>query len=221
MTSMYETIMELPLFKGIGEEQLSQMLEKTSVEFVKWEDGDVIAQVTDRVEALDFILSGRVRLTHSLDNFDICIDEILGKGAVLGAIHLFGLVTDYNAQIQALGRVNLMRITKSDYMNILLSDRIYLLNFVNYLSAAAQKTPLLLQGLKSPTISRSLQTLAFTYTSRNAETIMVVGEDSELAKFCGVTLSEFEDWKSVELNHNRIIVNQRGLFLKSPHLRQG
>lgn len=215
---MYETIMELPLFKGIGEEQLSQMLEKTSVEFIKYEDGDFIARVKDKVETVTFILSGRVRRTHYLENFKIGIDEILGKGNLLGALHLFGLVTNYGADIHALGKVSVMKIRKSDYMNILLSDRIYLLNFVNYLSAAAQKTPLLMQELKNPCISRSLYTLAFTYASRGAETIMVAGEDSELARFCGVSDKEFEEWKSNELSHNRIIVNQRGIFLKSPHL---
>ena len=219
MSSMYETIMELPLFKGIGEEQLSQMLEKTSVEFIKFEDGDVIAKVDERVESLGFILSGRIRQTHYLKNFKIGIDEILGKGAVIGALHLFGLVTCYDSDIVALGKVSIMRIQKKDYMKILLTDRIYMLNFVNYLSAAAQKTPLLLQNLKAPCITRSLHTLAFTYTSRAAETVMVTGDDSELARFCGVSNEEFEEWKTTELAHNRIIVNQRGIFLKSPHLR--
>ena len=215
---MFETIMELPLFKGISEEHLSQLLEKTSVEFLKYEDGVTIARVDDKVEALDFILSGRVRQTFHLENFKICIDEILGNGAVIGALNLFGLVTDYNADIIALGKVSVMRILKKDYMNILLSDKIYILNFVNYLSAATQKTKLIMQDIEGPGISNSLQTLAFSFSSSVAETVMVAGDDAELAKFCGVSVKEFEDWKSNELAHNRIIVNQRGIFLKSPHL---
>lgn len=219
MSSMYETIMELPLFKGIGEEQLSQMLEKTSVEFINFEDGEIIAKVDDKVETVDFILGGAVRQTHYLKNFNIGIDEMLGKGCVLGALHLFGLVTTYDSDILAMGKVSIMRILKKDYMKILLSDRIYMLNFVNYLSAAAQKIPLLLQNLKAPCISRSLYTLAFSYASRAVETVMVTGEDSELAKFCGVSEMEFEEWKTTELAHNRIIVNQRGIFLKSQHMK--
>ena len=218
MSSMYETIMELPLFKGIGEDQLSQLLEKTSVEFLKFEDGETIATAKEKVQSIDFILNGRVRQTYKLTNFELAIDEILGKGSVLGALNLYGLETTYNALSMALGRVSVMRISKNDYMNILLSDRIYILNFVNYLSAAAQKMPLFMQKVKSPSITGSLQILAYTFASKNAETIIVAGEDKVLAQYCGVTEKEFEEWKISELSHNRIIANQRGIFLKSPHL---
>ena len=218
MSSMYETIMELPLFKGIGEDQLSQLLEKTSVEFLKFEDGETIATAEEKVQSIDFILNGRVRQTYKLTNFELAIDEILGKGSVLGALNLYGLETTYNALSMALGRVSVMRISKNDYMNILLSDRIYILNFVNYLSAAAQKMPLFMRKVKSPSITGSLQILAYTFASKNAETIIVAGEDKVLAQYCGVTEKEFEEWKISELSHNRIIANQRGIFLKSPHL---
>lgn len=216
--TMYETIMELPLFKGIGEEQLSQLLEKTSVEFLKLEDGDIIAKAEEMVTSVDFILNGRVRQTFRLKNFSIGIDEILGKGSLLGALHLFGLVTNYTCDSVAMGRVSMMRIRKSDYMNILHSDKIYMINFVNYLSAAAQKTQLFLHDVKQPSITRSLQTLALSFASRAAETVMVVGKDSELARFCGVSDNEFEEWKLNELSHNRIMTNQRGIFIKSPRL---
>ena len=218
MSSMYETIMELPLFKGIGDDQLSQLLEKTSVEFLKYDDGDMIARSDQRVDSVDFILGGRVRQTYSLKNFAICVDEILGKGSVLGALNLFGLTTTYNADILALGKVNLMRITKSDYMNILVSDRIYMLNFMNFLSAASQKSKIIFQNQKQASIGRTLQTLALSFASRTAETVMVAGKDSELAKFCGVSDQEFETWKLNELSHNRIMSNQRGIFVKSPRL---
>ena len=218
MSSMYETIMELPLFKGIGEDQLSQMLEKTSVEFLKFEDGDILANAEDKVKAIDFILSGRVRQTFKLENFDLGVDEILGKGSVLGALHLYGIDTTYKSQSVALGRVSIMRISKVDYMNILLSDRIYMLNFVNFLSAAAQKGPIMMQKIKNPSIGRCLSILAFAFASKTAETVMVAGEDKEMAHYCGVTDKEFEEWKAMELSHNRIIANQRGIFLKSPHL---
>ena len=218
MSTMYETIMELPLFKGIGEAQLSQMLEKTSVEFLKFEDGNSITKVDDQVKVVDFILSGRVRQTFYLENFAIAVDEILGKGAVIGALHLFGLDTTYGAESIAMGRVSIMRISKADYMNILLSDKIYMLNFVNYLSAAAQKTQSLFKSIKTSSVARSLHVLAFTFSSRAAETVMVAGEDSEIAKYCGVSLEVFEEWKTNALAHNRIISNQRGIILKSPHL---
>lgn len=218
MLSMYETIMELPLFKGIGEEQVSFMLEKTRVEFLKFEDGESIFETGENVTHINFILSGRVKQTYRLSNFLLEIDEILGKGSVLGALHLYGMVTKYPCSSIALGKVSVMRIRKAAYMNILQSDPIYLLNFVNYLSAAAQKSQIFLMKSKNSSVTRTLETLAFSIVSKSAETVMVAGKDEEIAKYCGVSEEDFNQWKTYELAHNRIIVNQRGIFLKSPHL---
>lgn len=215
---MYDTIMSLPLFKGIGEEQLSQLLEKTSVEFLKYEEGDTIATGDMPVTSVDFILSGRVRQTYSLVNFTLGIDEILGKGAVVGALRLFGIDTTYSSRVIAMSKVSMMRIGKRQYMDILQSDPIYMLNFVNYLSAAAQNAPGLFVNTEGSYIGRTLETMAYSIASRAAETIMVVGNDEEIAQYCGVTKEELEAWKLSELAHNRILSNARGIILKSPHL---
>lgn len=218
MSSMYETIMELPLFKGIGGDQLSQMLEKTSIEFLKYEDGEELSAAGSNVTGLDFILGGRVRQTYRLQNYPIEIDEILGKGNVMGALNLFGMDTTYPSTSTAIGRVSIMRIKKSQYINVLQSDRIYLLNFMNYISAAVQKNPVMMTETKNPIIGRTLEILALSFVSRGAESVMICGEDSALAEYCGVSLKEFKEWKAMELSHKHIIVNQRGIFLKSPHL---
>ena len=218
MASMYETIMELPLFKGIGEEQLSLMLEKTSVEFLKFEEGEIISQSDSNVNGIDFILNGRVRQTYRLVNFPIEIDEILGKNSVIGALNLFGMNTTYSSDITALGKVSMMRIGKVQYMNILQSDRIYMLNYLNYLAAAAQKSQGILLESKSFSINRTLEILAYSIVSRSSETVMVAGDDKDLANYCGVSVEEFIEWKTSELAHNRIVMNQRGILLKSPHL---
>lgn len=218
MPSMYETIMDLPLFKGIGDEQLSIMLEKTKVEFLKFEDGEIIYERGENVSGLYFILNGRVKQTYNLTHNSLAIDEILGKGSVLGALHLFGMNTKYPSNAVALGKVSLMRIGKSQYLNILRTDQIYLINFVNYLSAAAQKAQSLLSEYKGASITRTLETLAFSVVSRGAETVMVAGDDKSMAEYCGVSQEDFNLWKSIELAHNRIIANQRGIFLRSPHL---
>lgn len=188
------------------------------MEFLKFEDGDKILGVRESHSAIDFILSGRVRRTYTLEKFPIFIDEILGKGAMFGALNLYGMTTSSPALTVSIGRVSLMRMEKSQYMNLLLTDKIYILNFVNYLSAAAQKSPDWFLHIGEASIGRTLKSLAYSIVSRGAETIMVAGKDEDLAKYCGVDITEFNEWKSSELAHNRIIANQRGIILKSPHL---
>lgn len=196
MALMYDTIMELPLFKGISEEQLSLMLEKTSVDFLKFTDGEEINASTDTVATIDFIIKGKVRNIYKMKNFPIEIEEILGEGSMIGVLHLYGLDTTYGATAFAKGEVSIMRIEKSQYMNILLSDRIYILNFVNYLSAAAQKPLQMTLSRQKPSIKQSLDILAYSVASRRAESIRVIGSDEAIAEYCGVTKDEYIKWRS-------------------------
>ena len=218
MSSMYETIMELPLFKGIGTEQLSQMLEKTSMEFLKFNEGDIIEKIDIKVNAIDFILSGKVRQIHQLQNFKISIEEILGEGNIIGGLNLFGMNTTHESTSVAEGKVGIMRLEKSQYMNVLQSDRIYLLNFVNYLSAAAQKAPSMFLKTRENSIGRFLETMVYSLCSKRAEIVMLAGTDEEFARLCGVSESDFISWKMSEQRYNRILLNERGLILKSPDL---
>lgn len=53
MTSMYDIIMFLPLFKGVTEEDVSFFLEKTRLVFDNYNAGDVIIDKGEVVERLD------------------------------------------------------------------------------------------------------------------------------------------------------------------------
>lgn len=197
MASMYDTIMELPLFKGIGEEQLSQMLEKTKVEFLKFNEGEIILEKGEPVKNIDFIIGGQVRNRYQLENFAIEIEEIRGKGSMLGAMNLFGIEPMYPAISVAIGEVSLLRIEKSQYMNILQSDKIYILNFVNFLSAAAQKPRRLKIVKEKEGIALDLDELIKTIVSRTAEKVRIIGEDKDLAAYCGVNIEEIKAYRMI------------------------
>lgn len=213
MASMYDTIMDLPLFKGIGEEQLSQMLEKTKIEFLKFEDGDILALPHQQVKSIDFILSGKARNSYTMENFPIEIREILSHGNMIAPIRLFGLDTVYASKCEAIGNVSVLRVEKSQYMKILMTDKIYILNFVNYLSAAAQKCQKLMLAHPLPSIERTLSTLAYSVGSRQAEKIMIAGSDEALAAYCGVPLNDFVLWKASALENNKISLDREGICL--------
>ena len=44
MATMYETIMNLPLLKGVSKELVSSFLEKTHVQFVNFNDGEKLIE---------------------------------------------------------------------------------------------------------------------------------------------------------------------------------
>lgn len=214
MISMYETIMELPLFKGIGSEQVSNFLEKTKLEILNFEAGDFLARNGDRVGWLDFVITGEIRIIHHLENLDIVIEEKASHGCVIGAVNLFGLVTRHTADVIALGKLSVMRIEKEQYFNLLMTDKIYVLNLVNYLSAASQKGILTIMDIRDFSIRSRLLTLANSVAFRNSTKVTVCGDDSVLADFCGVSVEEFSLWKKNEEEARKIEVHGNKIILR-------
>lgn len=195
MSSMYEKIMELPLFKGIGDEQLSSLLEKTSIGFINPVAGETLWKAGEPVKELGFILNGFVSRIHRLENFEIEIEEILGKGTVIGAENLYGLHISHLADTKAVTDAGIMVIGKDQYMKILRSDEIYLINYLNFLSAAGQRRARSFITCSGPSLSGNLRFIAANLASPMAAEIKINGEDSEIARALDIPLEDFLYWK--------------------------
>lgn len=136
---MYETIMDLPLFKGVSKDQVSNFLAKTHLQFLNYKSGETILTPDESCVSLRYILTGDARITHSSPDGTLTIAETATTGTVLGADRLFGLNREYGIRVTALSPVSVMEFSKEQYMNLLNSDRIYMFNLLNYLSLRAQR----------------------------------------------------------------------------------
>lgn len=214
MPSMYETIRELPLFKGIGDEHLSSLLEKTSLDFIKLEPGDYLWHKDDPVKSLGFILNGIVSQVYKLKNFDLSIEERLGKGSVIGAQHLFGLIIRHPSSALAVSSASVMTVDKEQYMKILSSDQIYLLNYLNYLSASTQRRGKSYIDIKPYTIANCLKIIGFNLSTTLASEIRFNGSDSEFAKLLNIPVETFREWKNREASLQGFSFEDNSLILK-------
>ena len=116
MGSMYETIMDLPLFKGVGKDHVSQFVEKTQIHFERYEPGEIIADYKDEVTGLKFVLSGSVVMSSKCFGGKITVESHMKGNIVLGATRLFGLKPMYKRQIKALTLCGVMGFSKEKYM---------------------------------------------------------------------------------------------------------
>ena len=205
--------MQLPLFKGISADQLSTLLEKTCVEFVNFEDGQIIAAPDDPVVFLNYVMGGRARIEHLFKEVDLKIVETVGHGALLAPTHLFGLNTVFNVRISAIGKTSILRFTKDRFMDIIESDRIYLFNFLNYLSAAAQRREYFVLDLKEINLANVIKRMAKSITSPWCESLIVEGEAKKIADFCGMSLQEFNDWKNNQNQTGDLRVTDNGIII--------
>ncbi len=219
---MYEMIMDLPLFKGVSKDQVSLFLEKTNIDFENFEAGRLLAEMGQPVRMVRFVISGDISLIHPLEGVDVVLEERSGFGKVLGADRLFGLDTGYPYEAVAKTRTSIMQFSKEQYVNLLHSDRIYMLNFFNYLSSRAQRPVDAAMYYCHGDIHSRMCLLVSTMTEPAADEIVIRGSASALADYCGVSTENIEKWKErlqanelAKCEPEKIRINSRRDFLES------
>ncbi|MDE6288472.1 MAG: Crp/Fnr family transcriptional regulator [Muribaculaceae bacterium] len=136
---MFETLIGLPLFKGASMERMEKTVGSSKFHFLKYLPDTVIYNAGDPCTDVTFILSGKVKFSITNSDKRFSVSYCLDAREVLSPDFLFGRHTNFPATITAVDTVSILRIPKTDYVNILESDKVFLFNYLNILSVNAQK----------------------------------------------------------------------------------
>ena len=189
MESMYEKLMELPLFQGVSRDKLSELIEKTPFHFVKYNKGQQIVSANDNCTHIRFIISGDVRIDISSTNRRGAVSETLSGPDVIGADYLFGRNTFYPFNATALTECGILQIVKADFINILMSDKVFLFNMLNMLSRNSQKSTFGIMALSSGSIAERLAFIVTSLTQKGSKDIKIVYKQKDLCSILGVQRS--------------------------------
>ncbi|KAA6337373.1 hypothetical protein EZS27_014542 [termite gut metagenome] len=137
MTTMYDTLLQLPLFQGICREDLTQIVGKVKLHFLKYEAESDIVRDGDVCDKLIFLLSGEVLSTLSLKK-DFVFMEHIPAPYLIEPYSLFGIDVHYTASYIAHTNVDVLEIEKSFVINELLNYEIFRFNYINIISNRAQ-----------------------------------------------------------------------------------
>lgn len=216
MDSMYEILMELPLFKGVSYERISEIVGTAKFHFLKYLSGEQIIAAGDICTHIKFIISGSARA--SIENSDgrFRVSQTLSAPDVIAPDFLFGRATQYPCSVVAKTDTGILQISKQDYVNILNSDQIFLFNFLNTLSMNAQKA---IDGVLAVTTGSLEERIAFwiiALTQRKGTEITLTCRQRDLYALFGVQRSSFlasldnlKEKGVIEYDHNEIRVNSR------------
>lgn len=174
---MYEKLLTLPIFKGVGPEQLSMFLEKTHLDFDNHDAGDVIVSLLEDCGSLKCVLSGRIEMIYALSGGTSRLIAEYGPGKVLGLEHLFGMDTRVRHEVKALEPCGTMSFSKEQYMSLLRSNNICLINYLNYLNYHCQRIEVSMESLYSRSVASTLATIVSLMTDRDCKRIVLEGMD--------------------------------------------
>lgn len=189
MDSMYEKLMELPLFQGVSRDKLSELIEKTPFHFVKYDKGQQVISAGDVCTHIRFIISGDIRVDLSSANKKVMVSETLYGPDVIGVDYLFGRNTYYPFNATALTDCGVLQILKADFVNILMSDKVFLFNILNILSRNSQKGTFGIKALSTGSIAERLAFIITSLTQRGSKDIKMTYKQKDLCSVLGVQRS--------------------------------
>lgn len=138
MDSMFNKLMELPLFHGVSYQKISEILGKYRFHFMKFKDNQPIITTGDPCTHLMMIISGAVRSSVTGNDGKVKVSQTLEAPEIINPDFFFGRRTTSPSTVFAKGVCGIMQIEKRDYIEIINSDKVFLFNFLNILSMHAQ-----------------------------------------------------------------------------------
>lgn len=161
---MFDQLMALPLFHGVGHERLTGLLEKVPFHFLKYKPGDVIFMEGEQCANLRFIVSGNATLQTRFVQGSIRISQTFSAPDIIAPDYLFGRRTTYPFSLIAGENCGIMQLSKAHIIGILQSEKICLLNMLNYLSRNVQKNSLLYGSILNAEPTQRLASFILAHT---------------------------------------------------------
>ncbi len=209
---MYDILMQLPVFQGISADQLTEIIEKIPFHFSHCEKDDVILRRGESCDCITFILSGSVRMTSP--SFDGRISTVQDFAApyTMPFYNLFGAETHLHDTVVALEYTGIMQLDKTNFLKVLQSNKILLINVLNMLSTHAQKQHKALDfgGEADPVLRLASWMLALT--ERAAFQIMLLASPEDWCKM--LQLDEPSYWRCVATLEGEKVLESVGGKLK-------
>ena len=128
MLQIYNRLLELPLFLGIGATDLAEIVRTTRFGFLKLKPKEILAKENEKSGKLYFLMDGILSVESYADNHSYSIIEEVEKPSAIQPERIFGLMQYYSKTFVAKTKCNILYIDKSEG-----------LNFLNMLSSQAQR----------------------------------------------------------------------------------
>ena len=209
MNSMYQQMMQLPLFQGVSTEKITALVEKLPFHFLKFRNGEQIFAAGDPCTHIKFIVSGHVRLEMPCNELRVSLLQTLSTPHVLAAEYLFGRETAYPYTAIAQGGCGILQLRKSDYIKMVGSDKVFLFNILNYLSSGSQHSISASLSIRDGSVAERLAMFVDSLVVNGATDVMLKFKQKDLCTLLGTqrttlvaTLDKLAEQEIIEYDSN-------------------
>jgi CRP-like cAMP-binding protein len=215
----YSVLSEAPLFKGLTTKEIETLLLDVLYKVKKFQAGSLISQSGEPVNSLMVVIKGVVKgeMTDYAGRV-IKIEDIPAPGALASAF-IFGNRNSFPVNIVAISDCELLIIEKSDFLRVLMSNNIILVNFLDMISNRSHFLSEKIKFLNFKTIKGKLAQYILQKAGKDKSVLILDMTQNDLAEFFGVArpsvaraLGEMEEEGYIEARGKNIkILDREGL----------
>ena len=136
---MYDTLLSLPLFQGMSQTDFNSLLQKIRLDFIRYEDGDVIIEKGNRCGSLAFLINGTVESSRSGMDGNFTFSELIEASFLIEPYSMFGRAGSYQRTYTAIGSCSFLMVDKQYIYTELGKYNICRMNLLNILSGRVQQ----------------------------------------------------------------------------------
>ena len=137
--TMYDTLLQLPLFQGLSKAELSEVIEKVKFHFQRFRNEEIILKQGGICNQLIFLLDGEMTFETTAPVAPLVLEEILIGPSIVEIHSLFGKRPCYKATYRARGEVSILTIDKQYLYGVLDQYEVIRMNLFNLLSNKAEQ----------------------------------------------------------------------------------
>ncbi len=135
---MYDTLLQLPLFQGLAQEDFTNILGKVKLHFTCHKAGETLIKAGTTCNRLLFVLKGNIAVSTLAFDHSYCFTEYIQGPYLIEPQSLFGMNTSYVSTYTANTEVNTVEISKDFVFSDLFKYEIFRLNYMNIISNRVQ-----------------------------------------------------------------------------------
>ena len=136
---MYDTLLSLPLFQGMSQTDFNSLLQKIRLDFIRYEDGDVIIEKGNRCGSLAFLIDGTLESSRSGMDGNFTFSELIEAPFLIEPYSMFGRAGSYQRTYTAIGSCSFLMVDKQYIYTELGKYNICRMNLLNILSGRVQQ----------------------------------------------------------------------------------
>ena len=138
--TMFERLLQLPLFQGMTTQEVSDVMSHVRLDFVNYHRGDEIVMQGESCRKLVYIISGEVIAEHRNADLQFTLTEHLPHLKVIEPYNLFGMYQTYSRTYTFVTEGSTLAIDKHVMLRQLMTNDIVKINLMNIVCNKYQQT---------------------------------------------------------------------------------